>query len=136
MRIDGLGAGNVQSDANGHLSVSSDERLKNITGTFNRGLDAILGLKPINYTWNKTSGLEMKNTYSGFSAQNVQAYIPEAVKTDERGYLTLSDRPIIGALVNSVKELNQKNEILEKENEVLKSKLDNLLLRIEQLERK
>lgn len=136
IRIDGLGAGNVQSDANGNLSVSSDERLKNITGKFKRGLDAIVGLNPISYKWNKISEMEMENTYTGFSAQNVQANIPEAVSTDDRGYLTLTDRPIIGALVNSVKELNQKNESLAQENEDLKSKLDDLLLRIEQLERK
>ena len=51
----------------------------------------------------------MENTYTGFSAQNVQANIPEAVGQDDRGFLTLSDRPIIGALVNSVKELKTEN---------------------------
>ncbi|NDE68198.1 hypothetical protein EB052_01175, partial [bacterium] len=44
--------------------------------------------------------------YTGFSAQNVQANIPEAVMTDKRGYLTLNDRPITAALVNAVKDLN------------------------------
>ena len=43
--------------------------------------------------------------YSGFSAQNVQAYIPEAIATDTRGYLTLDERPIIAALVNAVKQI-------------------------------
>ena len=51
----------------------------------------------------------MENTYTGFFAQNVQANIPEAVGQDDRGFLTLSDRPIIGALVNSVKELKTEN---------------------------
>ena len=65
----------------------------------------------------------MENTYTGFSAQNVQANIPEAVGQDDRGFLTLSDRPIIGALVNSVKELKTKTVTLKAENEDLKQLL-------------
>ena len=112
VRVRSLGTGTVQSDATGILSVSSDERLKNITANFNRGLNAVLGLQPISYKWNNISGLDMQNTYAGFSAQNVQANIPEAVGVDNKGYLTLSDRPIIAALVNSVKELKKENEDL------------------------
>jgi len=100
-----FGAGTLSTDANGNLTVSSDERLKNIDGSFTRGLEAINGLNPINYHWNATSGLDTVNQYTGFSAQNVQAFIPEAVATDSRGYLTLTDRPIIAALVNAVKEI-------------------------------
>jgi hypothetical protein len=43
--------------------------------------------------------------YSGFSAQNIQLAIPEAVATSSNGFLTLSDRPIIATLVNAVKEM-------------------------------
>ena len=52
--------------------------------------------------------------YVGFSAQNVQEHIPEAVGQNAHGYLTLSDRPLIAALVNSVKELKEENESLKK----------------------
>ena len=65
----------------------------------------------------------MENTYTGFSAQNVQANIPEAVGQDDRGFLTLSDRPFIRALVNSVKELKTENVTLKAENEDLKQRL-------------
>lgn len=58
------------------------------------GLSAILELTPIKYTWKEESGLDTKNIYSGFSAQNVQDVIPEAVNKDNKGYLALSDRPI------------------------------------------
>ena len=57
-----------------------------------------------------STGLDMKNLYSGFSVQNVQSAIPEAVGSDNKGFLTLSDRPIIAASVNAIKELNAKNE--------------------------
>jgi len=55
--------------------------------------------------------MEISTVYTGFSAQNVQSAIPEAVGEDDRGYLTLSDRPIIAALVNAVKE--QQHQIIE-----------------------
>lgn len=76
----------------------------------------------------------MKNPYSGFSAQNVQSAIPEAVGSDKKGFLTLSDRPILAASVNAIKELNAKNEALEAENKKLKAILENVLERLEKLE--
>jgi hypothetical protein len=45
--------------------------------------------------------------YVGFSAQNVQKSIPEAIQgtEGEEKYLSLDPRPITAALCNSVKEL-------------------------------
>ena len=57
VQLSNYGLGAVQSDANGNLSVSSDERLKNVLGDFERGLQEILQIKPINYRWNTLSGL-------------------------------------------------------------------------------
>lgn len=105
VRFANFGAGSVSTDANGNLSVSSDERLKNVSGAFTRGLSALLQIDPISYHWKKSSGLDTENLYTGFSAQNVQASIPEAVGVDSRGYLTLSDRPILATAVNAIKEL-------------------------------
>jgi hypothetical protein len=104
VRFANFGAGTLSTDSSGNVSVSSDERLKNITGSFNRGLEDILKINPIVYRWNDLSGMEMENEYAGFSAQNVKANIPEAVGMDARGYLTLSDRAILAAVVNGVKE--------------------------------
>ncbi|MDB5190051.1 MAG: hypothetical protein JWN49_377 [Parcubacteria group bacterium] len=101
----GSAGATVTTDANGNISVSSDERLKNINGSFSRGLADIEKLSPILYHWNAVSGLDQNGQYAGFSAQNVQSAIPEAVATDNRGYLTLADRPIIAASVNAIKEL-------------------------------
>lgn len=108
VRFANFGAGTLQTDANGNLSVSSDERLKDISGDFTRGLDEIMKIKPITYKWNDISGMETEHEYSGFSAQNVQASIPEAVGIDSRGFLTLSDRTILAALLNGVKEQQSK----------------------------
>jgi len=108
VRFANFGAGSLQTDANGNVTVSSDERLKNINGQFSRGLQEVLALNPIVYHWNTISGLDQTTQYAGFSAQNVQSVIPEAVGTSSSGYLTLQDRPILAAVVNAVKELNQK----------------------------
>ena len=108
----GFGAGTVQTDAQGNITVSSDERLKNINGTFDRGLDDLEKLDPILYHWNATSGLDQTTQYAGFSAQNVQGAIPEAVDTDPRGYLSLQDRPILATAVNAIKELAGRTDTL------------------------
>ena len=109
VRFGGIGAGTLQTDASGNVTASSDIRLKNIQGNFDRGLSAILNIDPISYKWKQESGLDTDHTYTGFSAQNVQHVIPEAVNKDSKGQLTLSDRPIIAALVNAVKELSAEN---------------------------
>ncbi len=106
LRFSGLGAGTLTADASGNVTVSSDVRLKNVDGSFTRGLSAIQGLEPASYHWNEASGLETEHSYTGFIAQNVQEFIPEAVATSTSGYLTLSDRPITAALVNAVKEIS------------------------------
>jgi hypothetical protein len=106
IQFNSYGAGTLTTDASGNITASSDERLKDIQGTFDRGLDEILTLNPVLYKWNATSTLEQVNTYAGFTAQDVQASIPEAAGLDGRGYLTLSDRPILAASVNAIKELN------------------------------
>ena len=92
-------------DANGNVTVSSDERLKNIQGTFDRSLDDLEKINPIVFKWKPETGYDASSTYAGFSAQNIQLAIPEAVGTDNRGYLTLADRPILATAVNAIKEI-------------------------------
>jgi hypothetical protein len=134
IRFSTFGAGTLETDAAGNLSVSSDERLKNIEGDFEQGLDELLGINPIQYTWNEDSGYEMETVYSGFSAQNVEEFIPEAVSEDGRGFLSLSTRPILAAVVNAIQEMwdvvtgNQERiEELETEVDDLKDQLEEVL---------
>ena len=105
LRLVNIGAGSLSTDALGNVTVSSDERLKDIQGTFGRGLDDVMKINPISYKWKPETGYDTSNIYSGFSAQNILTAIPEAVGTSSSGYLTLSDRPIIAALVNSIKQI-------------------------------
>ena len=132
VRFSTFGAGTLQTDASGNVSVSSDERLKVIEGfyTATSSIERILGLAPIQYHWASTTGFDTTTLYTGFSAQNVQEFIPEAVGEDPHGFLTLSDRPILATVVNAIKELwervtgnTERIEELEEEVALLKKEL-------------
>lgn len=112
LQLTAYGAGTLTTDASGNVTTSSDERLKNVVGNFERGLSALIGLVPVNYHWNTTSGLDMNSLYTGFLAQNVQKFIPEAVGINDSGLLSLSDRPILATIINAIKELNAKVDAL------------------------
>lgn len=99
------GAGTLVTDASGNITASSDARMKNIEGDFTRGLQEVLSLAPRLFRWNKESGLDTKQLNAGFVAQDVLPWIPEAVG-EKDGRYSLSDRPLIAALVNAAKELN------------------------------
>lgn len=105
VRMQNFGAGTATFDANGNISSVSDERLKTVDREFLVGLNQILGINPIQYHWNDLSGLDKDNLYTGFSAQNIRKWIPEAVSIDSRGYYNLQDRVLTAALVNAVKQL-------------------------------
>lgn len=134
VRLANFGAGSLQTDANGNLSVSSDERLKDIQSSYDAGLEEVLGLEPILYRWNKASGLETASVYAGFSAQNVRDYLPEAVGEDSRGYLTLSDRGILAAVVNSIKDIWTTVTGIQTDVADLKAENANLKARLQELE--
>ena len=57
----------------------------------------------------------MHQEFIGFSAQDVQKVIPQAITGTEGSekYLSLDDRPIIAALVNAVKELSARVDRIE-----------------------
>jgi hypothetical protein len=97
------------------FTAVSDERLK-ISQEYKGGLDEILNIYPIRYRWNeigqKYSGQSTERDFIGFSAQNVQKSIPEAVWVSKDDYLGFEDRPVIAALVNAVKELKAEIEVL------------------------
>lgn len=111
------GVGTATFDASGNISSVSDSRVKNNVRAFTRGLADVVKLRPVLHGYTKESGLDQtKDDYAGFLAQEVQSIIPEAVGQSPGGLLSFSDRPVIAALVNAVKEL-------ESEIVFLKSKL-------------
>jgi hypothetical protein len=111
-------AGAVSTTAAGVFTTASDLRLKTVVGPATVGLAEVMKLKPIRYRWTEASGLDdPKHTvYAGFGAQDVLPWIPDAVgQNPHTGYYSLSDRPIIAAIVNAVQEQQREINSLRKE---------------------
>lgn len=107
------GAGTATFDGSGNITSVSDARFKDRIAPLPYGLAAILALRPVQHGYNKRSGLDRNGLYGGFLAQEVEQVIPLAVGRNADGYLTLADRPILGALVNSIHELHARVSTLE-----------------------
>jgi len=114
IRFNAYGAGTLTTDGSGNITAVSDERIKSNIRPFSRGLSDVIAINPILHGYTTESGLDQtRDDYAGFSAQQVQTIIPEAVGVNADGMLSFSDRPIIAALVNAVKELSARVAALE-----------------------
>ncbi len=110
--------------ANGTIQTS-DGRLKKNIVTIERGLDAILKLRPVKYNWKSDQTSDQE---SGFIAQEVLKVLPDAVVTheyvaDESGnqilkevkHLGMDYSKIIPVLVSAIQEQQQIIEELQKQ---------------------
>lgn len=106
--------GTASKTGGGSWAVFSDERLKNIKGSFNSGLKAVMQLRPLRfeYTRNNALGLKSEREHVGFGAQAVQKIIPEAVTRNENGYLQINNDPILWTMLNAIKEQQKEIEQL------------------------
>ena len=107
--------GNASKPGGGSWNTFSDVRLKDVHGAFEPGLQEVMGLNPISYSYKSDNALQLPSgdIHYGFTAQNVQETIPEAVSTTDDGYLVVNNDPVILSLVNAVKELSQANQALQ-----------------------
>ncbi|QLY26834.1 tail fiber domain-containing protein [Bdellovibrio sp. KM01] len=86
---------------------ASDARLKDIHGDYEYGLNEVLKLHTVRYSYKKDNPLQLPSDFkkTGFIAQEVQKVIPDAVTTRKDGYLELNVDPIHWAVVNAIKDL-------------------------------
>jgi hypothetical protein len=94
----------------------SDERLKTDITPATVGLPEILAIEPINFHRLGADGQPYTRDEIGFSAQQVQPIIPEAVTEAGIGLpdgLALAAEMILAAAVNAIKTLNQRVSVLE-----------------------
>ena len=109
------------------MSWPSDSRLKNIGLENKAGLEQIKQLKVVNYTYKKD---EQKVPHVGVIAQDLQKVFPNAVTKNNEGFLTVRMEDMFFAVVNAVKELDNKlttfMEQVKKENTQLKQDVKQL----------
>ena len=99
----------VYKTGGGSFAATSDERLKDIQGSYEKGLEAVLALEPIRFTYKSGA----KDEFVGVSAQKVrETQLASMVRAQEDGYLAVDNSELVYTLVNAVKELNQKIEDL------------------------
>jgi endosialidase-like protein len=110
--------GSAGKSGGGTWDVFSDVRLKRIRGSYNSGLKAVMQLQPLRFEYKPDNalGLVSEGEHVGFSAQDVQKVIPEAVTTNSSGYLMVKSDPILWTMLNAIKE--QQKEIAELKREV------------------
>ncbi len=123
---------------------SSDRRLKDIKSRNINGLDKIKQLNVYNYTFKNDPE---KQKHVGVIAQELQKIFPNSVFKGSDGFLKISTDEILYAIINSIKELNNKilaatkklsdfeNKIskMENENKKLNDKINAISSRINKL---
>src|SRR3989344_1732390 len=103
-------------------SAASDERLKNIYGNIENGLEKISTLRNVYYKF-KNEDNNTARMRVGVIAQDVQAVLPEAVDQSNNGDLSVRYTDLIPLLIGGVQELNNKTETLNTQNNLDISKL-------------
>jgi len=77
-------------------------------------------LQPLRYHYKPDNALNLASgkEYIGFGAQELQKVIPEAVTTNDSGYLQVNNDPILWTMLNAIKE--QQKEIEQLKSEIKK----------------
>ena len=107
-------------------NINSDRRLKNVGKAFTGGLAELKKLDLFHFRYKK----DRSNTpHVGVMAQDLQKVFPDAVVKGEDGFLRIHLEDMFYALVNAVKELDKKFDILaqkQKKIDELESKISDL----------
>ena len=104
--------------------IYSDSRLKYVGSENKSGLDKIRQLKIFNYTFKKD---EKKTPHVGVIAQDLQKVFPNAVTKGEDGFLRIRMEDMFYAVVNAVKELDAKINVILSETKDLKKQVTEIL---------
>ena len=142
---------NTTIDASGNLQVQgditafySDERLKRKTDSINNVLSILDNINVFKYENNDLAnklGFKNNKLQIGLSAQEIKKYYPELVELapfdseydlesggniskSGENYLTLKYDRLVPVLLQGIKELNNKNKLLEEKNKKIENDLE------------
>jgi hypothetical protein len=106
------------------ITGSSDIRLKENIQPLQNSLGKVIQLKGVSFNWKADAA---KRRSIGFIAQDFEKVIPELVFTNEQdGFKGINYAEVTAVLAEAIKELNNRNELLQQENRQLKERLDKL----------
>ncbi|WP_281612806.1 tail fiber domain-containing protein [Flammeovirga sp. SubArs3] len=107
--------------------VSSDRRYKSNITPLTSSLENVMKLQGVSYLYKADEfpkkGFD-KDVQIGLIAQEVEQIFPELVETDDKGYKSVHYAQTVAVLIEALKELNQKVETLEAENQSLKASVE------------
>lgn len=93
--------------------TSSDERLKKDINSIENALDALSKIGGYQYRWK--DDWRDEDIQTGLLAQEVERVLPGLVKEDDQGFKAVNYTALIPYLLEAIKELNAKVEMLEKQ---------------------
>jgi len=98
--------GSADKPGGGSWGTFSDQRLKNLEGSFSSGLSEVMKINPVKYRYKDDNGMGIRDRdeHVGVVAQEIQKAIPEAVTENSKGYLLVNNDPIIWAMLNAIKK--------------------------------
>ena len=106
--------GNGNLTITGTLSQASDARLKKNIVPVKNALEKVMQLK--GYTYNWEDPLQEPTLQSGVLAQELQAVLPELVRQDDKGMLSVNYTGIIPLIIEAMKE--QQKIIIKMQGEI------------------
>ncbi|QYK12261.1 tail fiber domain-containing protein [Shewanella rhizosphaerae] len=87
----------------GNLTLNSDRRLKTQITPISNALTVIQQINGVTYHWKAGLGRSAIKQY-GVIAQNVEAVLPELVKSDDKGIKSVNYQALIPVLINATQE--------------------------------
>jgi hypothetical protein len=123
-RLSNAGTWTVAGDVVAYGSPS-DITLKTNIKPLEDALEKVTKLQGVSFTWKEDTEMsKMTNLKDdvGFIAQEVQEVIPDLVRKNDNGLLSLRDKGITALLVEAIKELKAQNDILQSRIEQLENK--------------
>jgi hypothetical protein len=121
--LDSQGAVSFKIDSSGNATFAgdvvaygspSDKRLKENIKPIESALDKVSKLQGVTFDWKKSDSILDIKEDVGFIAQDVQKVIPELVRENEDGMLSMRHQGIAPILLEAIKELKAEIEELKK----------------------
>ena len=118
----GGSSGAYQQNNSAAWSITSDARLKKNIVDNTIGLSAITAIQVRNFEYRTadevtelpvSSAIDIQGVQLGAIAQEIQAILPDCVKTESTGVMSVDTTNLTWYLINAVKELNAKITALE-----------------------